>query len=197
MVLAAIANTAMFPPDVVETNKSYRDWYGEVLSEMGEKPLWRRTGEDNRGAVVRFTFIPGVGRIKGPHALVIRVEMPPSGAATLVARQSYRNGQVTSTRQLRRLKIEPHQIATIEAMGQAADLWKFKSGTWQSNDENVIYIHCTELIMERATPTDYSVSHVLISCNQPAKLLPLIDYMVMLAKLTPAKARYQSASEGE
>lgn len=178
----------MFPSDVLSSSDYYSEWYGPVLAQMGEKPL-AELAERDAATHIRFTFFPGVQRRKGPVATTIRMRIPETGKAHFVVKRLEQDREIRSTSTLRRSSLSKTQAQKIEELGNEAGVWAFRSGVWQSNPD-AIYVHCTELIMERAKGQDYSVSHVLISCEQPQKLMPLVDFVVDLARLTPATLNY-------
>jgi hypothetical protein len=181
------APIAIFPPDAIALNDNYRDWYGPTLEEMKEGPLW----VDDRAAqsldTFRFTFIPGAMRTTGRHATVIRIDVKER-VASLVVRAQFNDRSKRTIRTIAEKLLSPAEIAKLKELADQADPWQFRVGTWEEPDQ--ISIHCTELVMERRQSTNYAVSHILISCNHPNRLLPLVNYVAELAGEKREALRY-------
>ena len=190
-VFAAAEKSALFPPDVVETNDFYADWYGPELERLNEKPIWNDAAESE---IVRFTFLRGASLVRGVNSIVIRIQKSKDGGATLLAKRRYIDQGSSEIQTIRRIRLATTQVEKLDMLARQADLWRYRSGTWMEKDDD-IYIHCTELIMERASGSEYSVSHNLVSCNQPIRLMPLVDYVAELAKLRPDQLFYSSGKK--
>jgi hypothetical protein len=184
----------MFPPDAIELEDSYRDWYGPELEQLAEMPLWVNREEAHEKEVIRFLFIPGVGRVKGRHSTVIRIEIE-DGVAHLIARAKFNHLGRRNIRTLTNKSLSNAQTTKLRELANQADAWKFRVGDWGEHDPEAIYIHCTELIMERRLRTEYAVSHVLVSCEQPNRLMPLVNYVAELAGQRPEDLRYSYSAE--
>lgn len=165
-----------FPPSVEETS-------GGALSDchlaaFGEMPLWK--GLPNGATqVMRFAFTDGHGLFFRAVTIVERND----GTAELVALGTARRTSIrTSERRLPayRRQLSPEQVARLEKLAEEAGAWEFEVGNW---DGNALSIHCQTLDMERANAEGYRYSTVNISCNRPAKLMPLVDEIVSLAGL--------------
>jgi hypothetical protein len=183
----AAAPASMFPPDAITMNDNYGDWYGPRLEELKEKPLW---GDDKAALAketIRFTFIPGATRTAGRHATAIRIEIE-EGSGHLIARTEIYHNRERSIRKVADKSLSSAEITKLKELADKADTWKFRVGTWEEPDQ--ISIHCTELVMERRQPAGYAVSHILISCNKPDRLMPLVDYVAELAGQRREELRY-------
>ena len=168
----------MFPPPAIEADENYRDWYGPTLKRFKEKPLW--VGNDTTSAreTIRLTFISGASLLKGRSATVIRIETRERHTR-LLARAEFLDHGHREIREVANKNVLTSQVDTLQKLADDAGAWKFPVGTWEKEDE--ISVHCTELIMERQQGSDYAVSHILISCNQPSRLMPFVDYVAKLA----------------
>jgi hypothetical protein len=187
--LTAETAISMFPPDAIELDDNYRDWYGPELEQLAEKPLWPDTGAAQEKEIVRFLFIPGAARVKGRHSSVIRIEIA-DGMARLITRAKFNHFGRRSIRTLTTKNLSIGQIAKLRELANQAEAWKFRVGSWDKHDPESVYIHCTELIMERQTRSDYAVSRALISCNQPNRLMPFVNYIAELAEQKHEDLRY-------
>ena len=187
--LALDPSTPMFPREAIEANENYRDWYGPELEGLGEKPLWIDSRDFSNREVIRFTFIPGAALIKGRDTTIIRIEIT-GRKARLIARTEVRDGQGRTIREVAHKEISSTELATLRRLSEQAETWKYSVGDWEEQKEGEISIHCTELLMERRQRSSYAVSHILISCNQPARLMPLVDYVAKLAGQKRKDLRY-------
>ena len=193
--IAAERASSIFPPEAIELNDNYGDWYGSTLEKLGEKPLWPDDAANTKTEIIRFTFIPGATRLVGRDATAIRIEIGDK-EARLFANAEYGRGRGRSavTRKVADKRLSSVQIAKLRELAEKADPWSFPVGTWEEDDGS-ISIHCTELLMERRQPAGYSVSHVLISCNQPNRLMPLVNYVAELAEQKQKDLRYSYSVE--
>ena len=182
-----VVKTSIFPPDAIELDDNYRDWFGPTLVELKEGPLWVSQSTPPDAETIRFTFIPGAMRIKGQHATVIRIDLKES-SARLIARSQFNNRGNRTIKEVANRSLSAEKIAKLQDLADKADAWKFRVGTWEEAD--TISIHCTELIMERRQPSGYAVSHIRISCNNPNRLMPLVNYIAQLAGQNRKKLRY-------
>jgi hypothetical protein len=192
--LAAETPASMFPPDAIKLNDNYRDWYGPELEKMAEKPLWEDRGATHEKEIVRFSFIPGATLAKGRGSTVIRIEIE-DGSARLMARAQFHNLGRRSLRMLVDKSLSRAQVTKLRALADQADAWAFRVGEWVKQDPEAIYVHCTELIMERRLRSEYAVSHALVSCEQPKRLMPLVNYVAELAGQRREDLRYSWAAE--
>ena len=143
-----------------------------ILHTVGERPLWHGIAEKSVRQKIRFTFTDGHGR----YLRTLDLTEHADGSGDDDGRW------VISSQHSRLLSAE--QVLRIDALSQAAGVWDFPVGSWDGRGS--IYLHCEMLEMERATPDDYRFSSINISCNHPAKLMPLVDYITDLARLKPA-----------
>lgn len=192
--MAAETPVSMYPPDAIETNDNYRDWYGPELERLAEKPLWVDNEPASKKEIIRFLFIPGVGRIKGRDSTVIRIEIG-DGATRLIARTQINNRRRSKVETLTDKSLSHAQVKKLRELANQADPWKFRVGSWGEHDPEAIYLHCTELIMEHRLRSEYAVSHVLVSCEQPNRLMPLVNYVAELAGQRQEDLRYSYTAE--
>jgi hypothetical protein len=190
----AQAPVSMFPPDIIESDDTFRDWYTPVLTRLGEKSLWVESSATHDSEVMRFLFVPGVDRVKGRNSTVIRIEIEGQ-TARLIARGEVSRLGYRTVRTLTNLRLSPQQITRLRELSNQADPWKFRSGTWNNLSQDVFYFHCTELIMERRLRSDYAVSTLSVSCEQPNRLMPLINYVVELSGQRQEDLRYTSTTK--
>lgn len=192
--MAAETPVSMFPPDAINLNDNYRDWYGPELEQLKEKPLWVDEEAAHEKEVIRFLFIPGATRIKGRDSTVIRIEIE-NGKARLITRAQFNQPGRRNVRTLADKGLSHAQVAELQELANKADPWKLRIGDWGEHDPEAIYIHCTELIMERRLRSEYAVSHVLVSCEQPNRLMPLVNYVAELAGQRQKDLRYTYVTE--
>jgi hypothetical protein len=190
--LAAEKPSSMFPPDIA-LHHYYGDWYGPELEQLGEKPLWVDNKETHEKEVIRFLFIPGVGRTKGRHSTVIRIEIEQE-VARLIARTEFRDPKRDKVQTLTDKSLSRAQIAKMRELISKAGLWEFRVEQW-GKDPEAYYTHCTELVMERRIESKYAVSHILVSCDQPSQLMPLVNYVANLAGQSQKVLRYSYSAE--
>ncbi len=185
--LAAKPSALMFPPDAITSNDYYRDWYGPTLKDLEERPLWTGSKAVQGKEVIRFTFIPGPMRLVGRHATVVRIEIGQDEARLLARTQANDHGEM-SIRKVAKKRLTSLEVSKLHDLITQAEPWKFAVGTWE--EKGRLSIHCTELIMERRQPSGYAVSQILISCTQPDRLMPLVDYVAALAGQSREDLRY-------
>jgi hypothetical protein len=70
----------------------------------------------------------------------------------------------------------------INRLVEAADAFEFDVGSWDGDE---IYMHCQNLVMERANQDGYRFSSAAIGCNRPEKLVPLLEKVIALAGRQP------------
>ena len=167
-------------PDIVYEQALYRAFSACDLKKLGEPVLWQGLPADTR-QVTRFVFTEG----HGAFLRVVRITEFADGTAEMRVRGMGRTGEnFRETRERgRRIRLSADTIARIEALAAQADAWKYEVGTWdnQENGEPHLFLHCQLLEMERANGEGYRYSSVNISCNRPAKLMPLVDEVARLA----------------
>lgn len=168
----------MFPPSAIKADENYRDWYGPTLERLGEKPLWVDSDATPARETIRLTFISGASLRRGWAATVIRIEIRGQHARLIARAETLDHGH-REVREVANKNVLSSQIESLQKLVEKANAWEFPVGTWDKEYE--ISLHCTELIMERRRGSDYAVSHILIACNQPSRLMPFVDYVAKLA----------------
>lgn len=161
-------------PEAIATGYS-----GCVLRKAGEKPLWR--GGLKRGVVqeIRFTFTEG----HLAYTKIIHVIQRVNGRASISLQtiRRERDGGITTTRKKSR-RLSSEEMATIDRLGSSSGTWEERIGSWDGDE---LFLHCETLDMERATAAGYSFASVSISCIQPKRLMPLVNFVTTLVSLKP------------
>lgn len=179
------AYCGMLPPNVHE-GALYAGWSACTIREWGEKPLWqglpKRTNQ-----FIRFTFTPG----RSQFIRLVTIRERDNGTAVLTvsgtrSRAHYRD-PVQHIR-TRRVQLSAEQMDQIDKLAADTGVWEFDVGTWdqiagENGDEMELFMHCQLLEMERANAEGYRFSSVNIGCNQPRKLMPLVNEIVRLARM--------------
>ena len=191
--LAARPTTpAMFPDDVIATdpNAIYSSWIGPVLERMGERPLWGDGAVAEGEAIYRFSFVGNLCTVT-----TIRLWQHGEGGrlrtTTLDRCHRYSRRRVQAVR-----TISAADWAGLAAMIEQAQVWPFRSSTWDGDDDE-IWVDCTFLTMERALPGDYRVAQSMISCIQPTRLMPVVNRVAALAGIEQGALGYHDSSSGE
>ena len=170
----------MYSSDVLAN--PYAGWSDCILRQAGEKPLWHGLTGPGVRQQIRFTFTEG----HGSYTRVIDLDERNDGTGTVLLRlirHDPEEGLIVSPG--RRRRITSADVAMIDQLGSSSGTWQHQMGTWDSEEPGQIFLHCETLDMERATPDGYSFSSVNISCNQPAKLMPLVQFITGLVDLKP------------
>lgn len=169
----------MLPKSVVESG-AYSGWSACRLRDMGEKPLWQGLPKKTN-QVIRFTFTQG----HGMFMRVVTITQAEDGTALLRVsgtqkRSDYREPE--EPMRARRVRLSIEDMARIERLATESGVWDFEVGTWDHTVEGdtSIYLHCQLLEMERISANGYRFSSVNIGCNQPKKLMPLVNEVIRL-----------------
>jgi len=150
-----------------------------ILRDGGEKPLW--LGGQRRGVVqeIRLTFTEG----HLAYTKVIHLTQRTNGKTSIRLKtlRRARDGRVVViTGKSRRLSAQ--EVAMIDQLGSSSGTWEHRIGSWDGNE---FFMHCETLDMERVTSDGYSFSSVNISCNQPQRLMPFVNFVAGLVGLKP------------
>jgi len=150
-----------------------------VLRDTGEKPLWRGSLPRDVVQVIRFTFTEG----HLAYSKIIDITERTDGKSAIRLRtfRRERDGHRSLTEQ-RSHALSAQDLRTIDQLGSSSGTWDHRIGSWDGDE---IFMHCEMLDMERATRTTYSFASVNISCNQPKKLMPLVEFITGLVDLKP------------
>ncbi len=171
----------MLPPNVHE-GALYAGWSACDMRRRGELPIWQGMPQGTR-QVTRFIFTQG----HGMFFRVVRIIEFEDGTAELKVfgtqnRNDYRKPERRTATIRKRLSSE--QVDTLSRLATEAGVWDFEVGTWDgAGDDAPLYTHCQLLEMERANAQGYRFSSVNIGCNQPKKLMPLVNEVVRLARM--------------
>jgi hypothetical protein len=160
----------------------YAGWSDCILRQADEKPLWHGLTRAGVRQQIRFTFTEG----HSSYTRVIDFDERTDGTGTIrlrSLRHDPEDGLLVSAGKSRR--ITSAEVAMIDQLGSSSGTWEHQIGTWDHDEPDQIFLHCETLDMERVTPDGYSFSSVNISCNQPAKLMPLVRFMTGLVDLKP------------
>ncbi|QZD94103.1 hypothetical protein [Qipengyuania gelatinilytica] len=154
--------------------------YGSCdLAEAGEEPLWRGLPEGIE-EVSRYAFIDG----RGFFWVSVTVTQNTNGTANLRVVGTKRRTTIQTRPRKRRevsRELTPQEVATLRKLAEDTGTFDFEIGSWDEAD--AIYLHCQTLQMERANSNGYRFSSASISCNRPAKLVPLVEEIARLAGL--------------
>lgn len=162
----------MYPKEVLERGGG---WNGCELRDMGAKALWKRESNEDT-AVLRFTFTEG----HDSFFRAVTVTQSSNGTAKLLLLAQDRKRGSEPESWSRRRNLSSAEVAELERLATESGTWDFDYGSWDGDD---LYVHCQLLEMERAATTGYRYSSVNLSCNRPAKLMPLVNEVVRLARL--------------
>lgn len=187
MIVLAFAGTPLaacenggcgtYSSDVLDS--PYAGWSDCILHEAGEKPLWHGLTRTGVREQIRFTFTEG----HSSYTQVIDFDGYTDGHGSIRLKTLHdepTDGLVISGQKSRR--VSPGDVAIIDRLALSSGTWEHAIGTWNGDD---LYMHCETLDMERATAAGYSFSSANISCNQPEKLMPLVQFMTGLVDLKP------------
>lgn len=155
-----------------------------ILRQAREKPLWRTPLQAGVRQHIRLTFTQG----HSVYTRVINFEEYADGRGIIrskTLRRDRAQGLVVSSRKSRR--IAPADVQILDRLGLSSGAWEHPTGSW---DGDQLFMHCETLDMERVTSSGYRFSSVNISCNQPEKLMPLVQFIANFVDMkTYAKGR--------
>ncbi len=145
------------------------------LKSVGEKPIWHGP-EDGLVRQTRFVFSDGYS-IK---TRILHIRERSDGSGTLhVFSVDHRSSKPSYVERSSVIKLNVAAIRKINRLAETSGTFGFESGTW--DDEGDFFTHCQILEMERIDALGYRYSSVNIGCNQPAKLMPLVEHVMALA----------------
>ena len=153
-------------------------WSACRLKHQGQRPLWRDfAGKHKR--VMRFVFTEG----RGAYYRYVYITENFDGTGEIKTGGTNRRSENRSDPiPVRRASLSAKQLAELNRLVEQAKLWEFSMEAWDDPEE--IYSHCQLLEMETASGKDYRYSSVFIGCNQPTKLMPVVDEVARLGGLT-------------
>lgn len=168
-------------PEAVINSTTYSGWSSCSLKRFGEAALHNGLPQGAK-QVIRFTFTEGHGMFFRTVTITEHVD----GTGELRVRGARRKRDYRETESFivpRRSRLTVEDVARINRLGEETGVWEYAVGTWDLNaDAEVeIYMHCQLLEMERANTAGYRFSSVNIGCNQPQRLMPLVNEIVRLA----------------
>lgn len=167
-------------PDQVYTGL-YAAYSDCVLREIGEKPLWRGVTKKRYRQQIRFTFTKG----NAGFTRIIDFTEFADGTGRVVSRAvSHRGRDDFSMTEPHSARVAAEAVAKLNRFGEQSGAWGLENGSWDGDE---IYMDCETLDMERINAQGYRFSSVNISCNHPAKLMPLVDYLTGLAGVTQSR----------
>jgi len=183
---------AMLPPAVRES-AVYAGFSESRMCEAGLKPLWQGLPEEAE-QVLRFTFSSG-------HALFWRsvtITALPDGSGRMeVAGGGFKRRDVRSRwvdiKPVRR-RLSAENMAALMTLASQSGTFDHEIGSWHAGDrEDVIYLHCQTLELERADAAGYRFSSVNIGCKRPARLMPLVDEVIRLTGIGMVRENWAGA----
>lgn len=163
-------------PEQVERHAAYAGYSASDLCAAGQGPLWNGLPPEVL-RVTRFVFSDGHAAFYRYVTITERVD-GSAGLETGGAETPYRREHERLDR--RRFGLSPEKRAELAQLMQEAGAFEFEVGTWDGEE---IYLHCQLLEMERADAEGYRFSSVNIGCNQPQRLMPLVNEVIRLADL--------------
>jgi hypothetical protein len=190
--VAADKDCQIFPPQVGAA-AVYAGYSEGRMCEAGLAPLWQGVPEGAE-RVMRFTFSSG-------HSLFWRsvtITARPDGSGFMEVvgggfqRRDVRSKWVDLRKVRRRLSAE--NLSRLAALAEQTGTFDHAVGTWDSsaNGEGEIFLHCQLLELERADAAGYRFSSVNIGCNRPARLMPLVDEVIRLAKIDMVRRNWSA-----
>lgn len=168
-------------PEAVYSHVGGGGWSGCGVKAAGEKPIWKGLPPDTK-QIMRFVFTEG----HSSFFRVITVTEKFDGTSTIAVRGNegrYNREVGDIPARSWRKKLSAEEMKTIDQLGEKSGAWDFEIGSWDGDD---MYVHCQFLEIERINAAGYRYSSVNIGCNQPKKLMPLINKIARLAKLKTA-----------
>jgi hypothetical protein len=173
-------------PDEVYEKFLELGWSACRLKHQGQRPLWRDfAGKHKR--VMRFVFTEGHGAF---YRYVFITENVDGTGQIRTGGTNRRSLNGSDPIPVRRSSLSVKQLVDLNALVVQAKLWQFSMEAWDDPDE--ILSHCQLLEMEMATGKDYRYSSVSVGCNQPTKLMLVVDEVARLSglkKIDPQRYR--------
>jgi hypothetical protein len=163
-----------FPPKVW-SGFYYAGMGLSALEEVGEEPIWHGL---EHGLVRQTRFVFTDGHPNKTRILHIRERADGSGTLHVFSiNEVPRKPKRIERRSV--IKLDAASIATINRLATESGTFNFETGSWDDKDD--IYVHCQTLQLERMDAGGYRYSSLNIGCNQPAKLMPLVEHVMALA----------------
>ncbi|HMT44040.1 MAG TPA: hypothetical protein PKA59_05770 [Chakrabartia sp.] len=163
-----------FPPKVW-SGFYYAGMGVSALEWVGEKPIWHGL---EHGLVRQTRFVFTDGHPNKTRILHIRERDDGSGTLHVFSiNEVPRKPKRIERRNI--IKLDAASIATINRLAAESGTFDFEVGSW--DDKEDIYVHCQTLQLERMDAGGYRYSSLNIGCNQPAKLMPLVEHVMALA----------------
>lgn len=172
---ASAGEAQRFFPPKVWSGVYYVGMGLSALERVGEKPIWHGL-EDGLVRQTRFVFTDG--HPNKTRILHIRERADGSGTLHVFSiDEAPRKPKRIERRSV--IKLDAASVATINRLAAESGTFNFEVGSWDDKDD--IYVHCQTLQLERMDVGGYRYSSLNIGCNQPAKLMPLVDHVMALA----------------
>jgi hypothetical protein len=173
-------------PETVTSTLVYSGWSACDLRKADAKPIWSGLPSGTK-QVSRFIFTQGHGMF---YRAITITEMDDGNNLLKVSGTRNKRNHVGYEERKRtiRKKLTAEQVSLINQLAAEAGTWDHEAGTWdqaagENGDEMEIYLHCQLLEMERANADGYRFSSVNIGCNQPKKLMPLVNEIIRIAEM--------------
>jgi hypothetical protein len=173
-------------PEAVTTSLVYSGWSACNMRKADAKPIWNGLPAGTK-QITRFIFTQGHGLF---YRVITITEMDDGTASLKVSGTKNRRNSVGYEERMRTIRrsLETDIVAHINQLAADAKMWEFEVSTWdqvagENGEEVPIYMHCQLLEMERANADGYRFSSVNIGCNQPKKLMPLVNEIVRLGRM--------------
>jgi len=95
-----------------------------------------------------------------------------------------------------RRRLSPEALAGLTALAEQSGTFDHAVGTWDQgpDGEEELFLHCQTLEMERVDAAGYRFSSVNIGCNQPQKLMPLVDEVIRLGGIGMVRGNWAGYS---
>ncbi len=180
----------LFPPPVTQA-PVYSGYSASRMCAAGLKPLWQGL-PDRADRVMRFTFSSGHSLFW--RSVTITRRLDGTGMLEVVGggRRNHDDRSAWIDLRPERHRLRREQVAALVALADQSGSFDYEVGTWDrgADGETDIFLHCQTLEMEQADAAGYRFSSVNIGCNQPTRLMPLVDEVIRLADLDMVRSNW-------